>query len=245
MNIVVPMAGLGSRFLDAGYLDPKPLIKINNKPMIEIVIDNLKPSTKHKFIFICQKSHELGYQISNILRKCSSDCELVFIDGVTDGAACTVLEAKEFIDNEEKLMIANCDQFIDIKIDDYLMSWSQSRLSGYIMTMKANDTKWSYVGINQKGLVNKVVEKQVISEEATVGIYNFKSGKDFVSASKEMIEKNERVNNEFYVAPVYNYLFEKNYPTGFYNIGSAGKGMYGLGTPSDLDFFLSKAHQFS
>jgi dTDP-glucose pyrophosphorylase len=238
INIVIPMAGAGSRFANAGYIDPKPLIEINGIPMIRLVINNLKPSEEHRFIFICQKEHLKRYQLAYYLEEWAPQCKIIEIDGLTEGAACTVLKAREFIDNLDHLMIANSDQYVDIQIDDYLNHDANRNLDGLIMTMKAYDSKWSFVGLKDN-LVTKVVEKEVISDEATVGIYNFYRGKDFVKAADEMIEKNLRVNNEFYVAPTYNELINKGKKYGIYNIGSIGKGMHGLGTPDDLKEFLT------
>tara|TARA_B100001093_G_scaffold444032_1_gene446743 strand:+ start:5741 stop:6478 length:738 start_codon:yes stop_codon:yes gene_type:complete len=237
LKIVIPMAGMGSRFAKAGYTTPKPFIGVLGKKMIELVIENLTPSTEHQFIFICQLEHENNYGISSALKSINPQCKVKLISGLTDGAACTVLEAEEYI-TDDKLMIANCDQYIDININDYLSSWNESHMSGYIMTMNANDKKWSYVGIKDDGKVNQVVEKKVISNEATVGIYNFSSGLDFVYSAKKMISRNERVNNEFYVAPVYNILIDEDYSVGYYNIGKVNQGMYGLGTPEDLETFV-------
>jgi hypothetical protein len=107
------------------------------------------------------------------------------------------------------------------------------------MTMTAYDPKWSFVAINDKNQITTVVEKQVISTEATVGIYNFRKGSDFVSAAKGMIGLNLRVNGEFYVAPVYNHMIQKGAIISPYNIGQVGLGMHGLGTPEDLNIFLS------
>ena len=111
-------------------------------------------------------------------------------------------------------------------------------MQGYIMTMNANDKKWSYIKINANGKVSQVIEKKVISNEATVGIYNFSSGLDFVNAAKKMIGKKEKVNNEYYVAPVFNVLINDDYSVGYYNVGEVNHGMYGLGTPEDLDAFI-------
>lgn len=243
LNILIPMAGRGSRFLDKGYSDPKPLIKIFNRRMIEVVHENLSPSDSHRFIFICQKEHVEKYDLKKYLSSLSSDVEIVQIDGVTDGAACTALFAEDLINSDEPLMIANSDQFIDFKIDDYLVEASNDSIDGLIMTMKANDPKWSYVQVDG-GFVNEVREKEVISNEATVGIYNFKHGSDFVRAAKQMIKDNARSNGEFYVAPVYNYLISEGATIGIYNIGSEQDGMYGLGTPDDLEIFLSKGEAF-
>lgn len=238
MNIVIPMAGAGSRFVKAGYKDPKPLIPIHGFPMIRIVIENLKPRVPHRFIFICQKEHVKSYGLAEKFKEWAPGCEVVEIEGITEGAACTVLSAQSFIDSNDPLMIANSDQYVDVEIDSYLTKIESEGWDGLIMTMKADDPKWSYAGVGMDGLVTKVVEKTVISQDATVGIYNFKKGCDFVSGAREMIDRDERVNNEFYVAPVYNQLISAGKKIGIFNIGAEGNGMYGLGIPSDLEYFL-------
>lgn len=243
LNIVIPMAGAGSRFAKEGYEDPKPLIKVHGTPMIKVVIENLKPRQPHRFIFICQRAHVVAYGLRERLAEWANDSIIVEIDGLTEGAACTVLAAKSLIDNDLPLMIANSDQFIDANIDDYLETMDSGDLDGIIMTMRAHDPKWSFVGLDENGHVTSVVEKRVISNEATVGIYNFSSGHAFVAAAEEMITNHERVNGEFYVAPVYNNLIKAGWKIGVFNIGSTGDGMYGLGTPEDLTSFL--AHPLS
>jgi hypothetical protein len=135
-------------------------------------------------------------------------------------------------------MIANCDQWIDIDINNYLDAVDSRQVDGLIMTMTANDPKWSFVRLNEFGYVGEVVEKQVVSKEATVGIYNYRKGADFVAAAEIMIAKNLKVNNEFYVAPAYNEMIASGKKVDFYNIGEDGRGMYGLGTPEDLNIFL-------
>lgn len=239
LNIVIPMAGAGSRFADAGYEEPKPLIPVHGRPMIEVVIRNLTPSIPHKFIFICQKTHVVNYGLDEKLSAWSPNCEILTLDRLTEGAACTVLIARELIDVDSPLMIANCDQYIDAAIDSYLECLNKQDLDGLIMTMSAIDPKWSFVELDNNNFVTRVVEKEVISEEATVGIYNFATGKEFVRGADEMITFDERVNGEFYVAPVYNRLIKRKKRVGIYNIGTDVSGMYGLGTPSDLSFFLS------
>lgn len=238
LNIVIPMAGAGTRFSRAGYTAPKPLIKINGVEMIRLVIENLRPARPHRFIFICQTAHIRSYQLEHLLASWAPGCSVIGINGLTAGAACTVLAAKGMINNRDALMIANSDQYIDVSIDTYLSCINAGGLDGLIMTMKASDPKWSYVGLDGKGLVTTVVEKEVISNEATVGIYNFKHGEDFISAAEAMISKDLRVNNEFYVAPIYNELISAGGRVGIYNVGSEANGMYGLGTPADLDLFL-------
>lgn len=239
LNIVIPMAGHGSRFRDQGYQPPKPLIKIHGKTMIHVVINNIKPNIPHRFIFICLQEHLDKYHIDQKLHQWAPESEIIIIDKVTEGAACTVLLAKELINNSEPLMIANSDQWVNINIDTYLQKMDTHNLDGLIMTMTANDPKWSFVRLNNNNQIIEVVEKQVVSNEATVGIYNYKHGADFVRAAEKMIQKNLRVNNEFYVAPAYNEMIDEEKKLNFFNIGNDADVMYGLGTPDDLEKFLS------
>lgn len=237
-NIVVPMAGAGSRFAKAGYENPKPLIPVLGKPMIKLVIENLTPHNYPvRFIFLCQQSHIEKYSVNECLKMWAPNCEVIPVNGLTEGAACTVLLARHFIDNDAPLLIANCDQYIDCSMDSFINEWMANQYDGMIMTMTADDPKWSFVGFNEKGKAERVVEKEVISTEATVGIYGFIKGKDFVKSAEEMIVANDRVKNEFYVAPTYNYMLKKGAKLGIFNIGSERNGMYGLGIPEDLEYF--------
>ena len=236
LNIVIPMAGHGSRFSKAGYKDPKPLIAIFGKPMIELVIDNLKPRCDHRFIFICQAEHLHDYPLQNLLETKAPGCKIIEVSKVTEGSACTVLLAKEYINNVDQLMIANCDQYIEVDINEYLNSLTLDT-DGLIMTMKENSNKWSYIELNSQNEITRVVEKEAVSDEATVGIYNYQYGADFIHAAEDMIAKNLRVNNEFYVAPAYNEMIQSKKNITYFNIGILGKGIHGLGTPEDLENF--------
>lgn len=238
-QIVIPMAGAGSRFSRAGFTIPKPLIPVHGIPMIQLVIENIRPSFPHRYIFICQKNHILSYSLDTFLQSLAPGCIIVDIDGLTEGAVCTILHAKKYIDTDSPIMIANSDQFIEYDINAYLEYALSSEIDGCIMTMKSRDPKWSFVTLNSLGYVSHVAEKKVISDVATVGIYNFSSGKIFVNAAEMMIAQNIRVNNEFYVAPVYNQLISVGKKIGSYSIGSDTKGMHGLGTPEDLELFIN------
>lgn len=239
LNIVIPMAGAGSRFLSAGYADPKPLVLLHGFPMIRWVIENLKPKEEHRFIFICQVSAIQAYDLADRLERWAHGCVVIPLQRLTEGAACTVLCAKSLIQNESELMIANSDQYIDADINEYLNAMRDRNLDGQIMTMKASDPKWSFIGKSEDGNVSTVVEKVVISDEATTGIYNFRRGRDFVQAAELMIREGLRVKDEFYVAPVYNQLIRGGHKIGYFNIGREGRGMHGLGTPADLNCFAS------
>ncbi len=238
MNIVIPMAGRGSRFADAGYQLPKPLIDVNGRPMIDVVIENIRPKQPYRFIFLCLQEHLDRYDLVKHLKTIEPDCEIVAVDHVTEGAACTVLLAESLIDTDAPLMIANSDQYVECGIDQYL-DRCKGR-DGLIMTMKAYDDKWSFIQYDEQGFVVTVREKEVISDEATVGIYNFSAGSDFVRYAHQMIEADLRVNHEFYVAPVYNLMIGDGRKIAYYNIGALDDGMYGLGTPDDLNRFLNR-----
>lgn len=242
INIVVPMAGRGSRFATVGYQVPKPLISVRGRPMIEVVIENLKPSTAHRFVFICQQEHLDRFGLQNILHAAGPQTEIVRLSGITEGAACTVLTAERFIDVDQPLMIANCDQYVTTPIDAYLGAMQRGGFDGFIMTMTASDPKWSFVRLNARDEVSEVVEKRVVSSEATVGIYNYQRGGDFIAAATEMIKANDRTNDEFYVAPTYNYMVRRNRRVGYLNIGAERAGMYGLGVPEDVEYFNSLPH---
>jgi len=233
LNIVVPMAGRGSRFANAGFVNPKPLIDVYGHPMIEYVVKNITPGCEHKFIFVCQEEHLEKFNLEVELRKMAPNCEIISIDHITEGAACTVLLAEKYIDNNDALMIANSDQFVNTDIDVYLSKMGVN--DGLIMTMPAEDPKWSFIKYDEDGYVTLVREKEVISDQATVGIYNYSRGSDYVKYAHQMIDKDIRVNNEFYVAPVYNEMIEAGKKIQFCDVGNS---MFGTGTPEDLDAFM-------
>ena len=234
LNIVVPMAGRGSRFVQAGYKMPKPLIDIYGHPMIEYVVKDICPEQTHRFIFICQQEHLEKYDLAYTLKQIAPGCVVVAVDHITEGAACTVLLAERYIDNSDALMIANSDQYVDMDINTYLSALGDN--DGLIMTMPSTHPKWSYIGYDEKGFVMLVREKEVISDQATVGIYNYKHGADFVKYAKQMISKGIRVNGEFYVAPAYNEMIEAGMKIVYKDVGAK---MHGLGTPEDLGAFMA------
>lgn len=237
LNIVVPMAGRGQRFADAGYDLPKPLIPIHGHPMIEVVIANLRPAAPHRFIFLILREHDERYGLAGKLEEWAPGAHIVCVDQVTQGAACTVLLARDQIDNADPLMIANCDQYVDTSIDTYLAAMGSA--DGLIMTMWADDAKWSFARLDPSGRVTEVMEKVVISNDATVGIYNFRRGSDFCAGVDTMIGEDMRVNGEFYVAPVYNYLIRNGADVRVHSIGRLGAGMHGIGVPADLKEFCA------
>lgn len=225
MNIVIPAAGAGKRFVEAGYSTPKPFIEINGKPMIQMVIDNISEPTD--MVYVLMRTDHLQHAKGTELSK-RDNVSFIMVDELTDGAACTVLKARGFIDNTTPLVIANSDQYVDYD----RQAWRDkiSACNGAIMTFYSNETKWSYAQTDDCGKIIRVAEKEVISEQATVGIYYFEMGNMFVDGAKSMMEKNIRVNEEFYVCPVYNELVQT------YNMCTFEvSNMYGLGTPEDFE----------
>ena len=237
MNVLIPMAGAGTRFEKMGYTFPKPLVDVQGKPMIQVVIENLNIDAKH--IFIVQKKHYERYNLKHLLNLITNNnCEIVQVDGVTEGAACTTLLAKEYIDNNEPLLLANSDQFIEWDSNEFMYSMTADNVDGGIPTFKATHPKWSFVKLGKDGFVSEVAEKKPISEIATVGIYYWKNGTDYVKYARQMIDKDVRVNNEFYVCPVFNEAIADGKKVKIYDIGEGS--MWGLGTPEDLEVFLNK-----
>jgi len=232
LNVLIPMAGAGSRFEKAGYTFPKPLIDVRNKPMIQVVVENL--NIKANFIYIVQKSHREKYNLDTLLNLITPGCKVIEVDGITQGAACTALLAKEYIDNSKPLFFANSDQFVEWDSNEFMYKMNETNCDGGILTFKATHPKWSFAKINEKGLVIEVAEKNPISDIATVGFYWWKQGSDFVKYAEKMIEKDIRVNNEFYVCPVFNQAIEDGKEIRTFNI----EKMWGLGTPEDLKFYL-------
>ena len=233
MNVLIPMAGAGSRFQQAGYTFPKPLIEVNGKPMIQVVVENINVDARH--IFVVQKSHYEKYSLKTVLNNIAPDCEIVQVDGVTEGAACTTLLAKEFIDNNQPLLMANSDQFVEWDSNEFMYSMVGDNIDGGMLTFRSNHPKWSYAKLNDDGFVTEVQEKNPISDIATVGIYYWSKGSDYVKYAEQMIDKDIRVNNEFYVCPVFNEAVTDDKKIKIFDI----EKMWGLGTPEDLDLFNS------
>ena len=237
LNVLVPMAGAGSRFAQQGYTFPKPLIEVNGKPMIQVVVENL--NIEAHYIFIVQQDHYEKYNLKFLLNLIAPGCDIVQVNGVTEGAACSTLLAKEYIDNEAPLIMANSDQYVEWNSNECMYAFTADEIDGGILTFNATHPKWSYAKVGSNGFVSEVAEKKVISNDATVGIYYWKHGSDYVRYAEQMIEKNIRVNNEFYVCPVFNEAIADGKKIKIKSIDS----MWGIGTPEDLDFFLKNYHK--
>jgi HAD superfamily hydrolase (TIGR01509 family) len=232
LNILVPMAGAGSRFQQAGYTFPKPLIDIQGKPMIQLVVDNL--NIEATYIFVVQKEHREKYNLDTLLNLITPGCKIVEVDELTEGAACTTLLAKEYINNDAPLVMANSDQFLEWDSNEFMYKMIEHKVDGGIVTFTATHPKWSFAKLDENGFVTEVAEKNPISDVATVGVYYWAKGSDYVKYAEQMIQKNVRVNNEFYVCPVFNEAIAGGKQIKTYHI----EKMWGLGTPEDLKYYI-------
>jgi dTDP-glucose pyrophosphorylase len=237
LDIVIPMAGRGSRFTSAGYRLPKPLIDVRGKPMIARVIENLRPKISHRYIFLVLREHLEQFGLSEKLKAWAGpQSVLVSVNSVTEGAACTVLLAKSLLSSENDLVLANSDQIVDFELNQFVETARAKNVDGSILVFEDENPKWSFAKLDARGFVSEVAEKKPISNLATVGIYYFKSGQAFVHAAESMIQKNIRVNDEFYVCPVYNELIATGLRVDTLKIEKSA--MHGVGTPEDLETYL-------
>ena len=232
LNVLIPMAGAGSRFQQAGYTFPKPLIDVKGKPMIQVIVDNLNMDAN--YIFVVQKEHREMYNLDTLLNLITPNCKIVEVDGMTEGAACTTLLAKEHIDNDAPLVMANSDQFLEWDSNEFMYKMIEQKVDGGIITFTATHPKWSFAKVDECGYVTEVAEKNPISNIATVGVYYWSKGSDYVKYAEQMIGKNIKTNNEFYVCPVFNEAIGDGKLIKTFDI----ENMWGIGTPEDLNYFL-------
>ncbi len=232
MNVLIPMAGAGSRFAQVGYTFPKPLIEVNGKPMIQVVLENL--NIEANYTFVVRKEHYEKYSLQYLLTLIAPGCNIVQVDELTEGSACTTMLAKEFINNDDPLLLANSDQFMEWNSNESLYAFNADGIDGGILTFKATHPKWSYAKVGADGFVSEVAEKKPISEDATVGVYYWKKGSDYVKYTEQMIEKDIRTNGEFYICPVFNEAIADGKKVRIKEI----ERMWGIGTPEDLSYYL-------
>jgi dTDP-glucose pyrophosphorylase len=231
LNIVIPMAGLGSRFANVGYKLPKPLIDVVGKPMIQVVVENLNINAH--YIFVAMKEHVDKYDIEKTVKEITGDnYTIVTIDGLTEGSACTVLTARDIINNDNPMMLINSDQYLEWDAYEFLVA--AQGVDGLISVFEADHPKWSYAKTDDNGYVTEVAEKKVISNLATTGLYYFAKGSQFVRCADTMIAKNIRTNNEFYNCPIYNEAILEGAVVKTHMCAK----MWGIGTPEDLEVFL-------
>tara|TARA_Y100001963_G_scaffold144620_1_gene216971 strand:- start:79 stop:816 length:738 start_codon:yes stop_codon:yes gene_type:complete len=240
MNVVIPMAGEGRRFADAGFLDPKPLIEIASKPMIQRVIESLQIQANYIFIVRrCPKLNKLKEILFNLKNKIPEvqKVDFVEIDNLTEGPACTALLATSHINHHEELIVANCDQIMWWNGKEFQKYCSNSTYDGVLVTYYANTAKNSYAKIDKKGFVIEVKEKEIISNISLNGIHFWKKGKYFIDSATKMIKNKEKsINGEFYVGPAFNNMIQDGLKVGIYHIPNYQH--HAVGTPDDLREYI-------
>jgi len=237
INLVIPMAGLGSRFEKEGYKTPKPFLPIHGKCMYKWVVENMLPKnplllSKVKIHIIIRQEHQPLFEENDL-----GDIQLHIVPALTEGPACTVLSIKDIINTGNPLVIANSDQHMEWDSDALYYSLIHPNIDGIISTFiqsDPQDIKWSYAKIDTDRKVIEVAEKKYISSNASTGIYGWTRGADFVKYAESMIERNIRVNNEFYVCPVYNEAICNGKCIRIIHCDK----MWGLGIPQDYEYFL-------
>jgi len=231
INVVIPMAGLGSRFSNSKYNLPKPLININGKPMITRAIQSLDITGTYHFIL---RHDEYLDDLVKVIEQTVDDPKFIILDKVTEGPASTVLECSKYINNYNELIVANCDQIMEYNSKDFITH--ARKFDGCVVTYHNDTTKNSYAKINRKGLITELAEKKVISNIALVGIHYWCYGKMFVESANKMIQDQNKTNNEYYIAPSYNYLIKDLFKIGIHHIPN--QQYHAVGTPEDLDKFI-------
>jgi len=229
----MPMAGNGSRFSDQGYYTPKPFIPVNGIPMFSHAEKCIGIDFDEK-IFIVRKEHDLKSQIMEWY----PDSHVIELDQLTDGTACTIMAARDHFEDGSSIFVSNCDQHIDWDPDNFKMIASENEVDGIILNFHCpeRDPKWSYAEVNSLNNIVRVAEKNPISDWATAGLYYWRDGRHFIQSVEDMIAANDRVNNEFYTCPVYNYTVKL---PGIQDIRHMKiDRMQGIGTPPDLMEFL-------
>ena len=231
LKIVVPMGGEGRRFAEQGYTFPKPLVEIDGRPMIELVVHNLRPKEPHEFIFICRQEHLEQYALTEVLRLVAPACRIVPMREATAGALCSVLLASNHLQGDQELLVANADQIVDVCIDSFLADARARQADGSIVTFPSTHPKWSYVKL-EHDLVVAAAEKRPISRHATAGLYYFRRTDQFIAAAERMLLKNASLRSEFFVCPVYNELVLAGLRISHFEIDR--HAMHSLGTPEDV-----------
>lgn len=243
LTVVIPMAGDGKSFENAGFTFPKSLIDINGKTMIQLVMENL--NIEANYIFITKYEDYSKYHLDKYLSLLAPNCNIFFskesdLPDAFEGAAITLSKFSKYIDTDSPLLIANADQYLDWNSNEFMYSMLGDTIDGGIATFASSHPKWSFVKVDSNGFVNEVAEKIPISDIATCGIYYWAKGSEFIKYLNSMIDKNITTNGEFYIAPVYNEAIADGKKIKIFPV----KKMWGLGTPEDVEVFKRERESY-
>lgn len=238
VKIIIPSGGVGKRFHNTEFVDLKPFIKYNNKTIFEHILDSLS-SNKYEvqFFIIIQEQFKNKY-ISDIKKiESNYNCKFKYVNLLTEGTTCTSLFLYDELDSNDFVILMNCDQLIDISLDEYIDQHLKNDADGSLLCFIGNEpNKWSFV-IEENNLVKKVVAKDSVSNIVVCGWYAWTKAKNFIKYAIQQIINLDKVNNEYYLCPVYNYAIKDNKKIIAIKIKKSK--MHGLGTPEDLRDYLS------
>jgi dTDP-glucose pyrophosphorylase len=238
VNVLVLMAGSDTRFAEAGYTFPKNLVEVDSLSLAEHVVKNtasLRGLGKVRFLFAVRREENDRHHTGAMLQLLVPDAVLLSVPALTAGAACTALLAVEHVDNDDPLLIANGDVIVDADLAAVVSEFQRRDLDGGIIVFRSAHPRWSHVRCNAEGFVVEAAEKRPISDLATVGLYYFRRGRDFVRAAKESIRKDAHVNNAFFVCPCYNELVLDQKKIGIHEIPTVA--YHSLATPEGLQAY--------
>lgn len=240
-NIIIPMAGLGTRFSDAGFDKPKPLIEIDGKTLIQHSVETLGISGQYIFITREYENKDYNKQITEILNDISPGHIEIRVSGKQHGTSYSALFAKDYIDNDDELVLTNCDQRLEWDPEDFLRFSRSHGLDGSILTHESSSHKHSYAVVSN-GFVTHLAEKNPISNNALVGLHYWKHGKDFVRSAEDLVKSCKADGREAYVSLTYNNLIAEGKKIVAYQIPS--NGYIPLGTPRDLEIYQAKINEY-
>ncbi len=245
INILMPVAGQAKRFVDCGYQQPKPLIPVTGVPMIKLALQSLIKKddiSNYRLTFVVRDDHCAKFDINNTLRHLFKGwvVDTAIVDHVTQGTLCSCLIARPYINPKEPLIIYTPDVCFNSDFE-IQRDFIDTDNDGMLLTFKANSPDHSYVAVDQNGVATKTAEKVVISNDAIVGVYGFRTGQMFLDCADHAIKTNLKTNNEFYVAPIYNKMINDGKRVGLYRVPQ----MYVLGTPEDLMFYETYVARYS
>lgn len=230
-NLLVPLAGRGQRFVDEGYIVPKYMITAHDKHLIDWALSSIDTS-ECNLIFCLRQDHINNFGVDEIFRKkFGNDIKIVVIDKITDGSVATCLLAKEYINNDLPLFIYT----VDVHFKPIFKPFYPNN-DGFVLTFKSNNPAYSYIKTNDDGYAILTAEKEVVSSNACVGVYGFKTGRLFVQYAEIMIARNLRTKNEFYITPLYNLMINDRLTVTIREV----ENMYIMGTPEEYKFFTTR-----
>lgn len=242
MLIFIPMAGFGDRYIKAGFTEPKPLIPVDGKPMIERVVSTFPGA---KFLFCVNAKHAAETELTKTLERIAPGAPIVVIEPHKDGPVRTLLDAAAHIPDDEEVVLNYCDFGVDWSFDDFKSWLAKGKWDGAMTAYKGfhphslGPTLYAYMR-NEGDKVVEIREKHHFTqnkfeEYASSGLYYFRSGAEMKRVAKKLVEKGERVNGEFYVSMLMQVLIEEGKSVGVYPL----KHFYQWGTPEDLRDFES------